>query len=211
MELDKNSLHHAYVIEGEESSVLPELLEFFENHLKVDVHKDPDIHINSYDTFYIEDGQIIRNLASLSSDRQIFVLSFRFITKEAQNSLLKLLEEPTPNTTFFLVVPNTSILLSTVLSRLYPLKVESSYDTGEAKEFLKMNMVDRAIFFEDIIKEKDKSSALIFLGNLERELYSMENMYPALSEVQIAEKYMYDRSASVKMLLEYVAAVVPRV
>lgn len=211
LNLDKDLLHHAYVIEGESDVALSELLEFFDKSLKVDIHKDPDIHINLYDTFYIEDSQIIRNLASLSSDRQIFVLSFKFITIEAQNSLLKLLEEPTKNTTFFLIVPNISILLSTVLSRLHHIKVDGVYDSKDAKKFLKMSTTDRLNFLEDIIKEKDKSSALLFLGSLERELYSIGDMYSLLSEVQIAEKYMYDRSASVKMLLEYIVVVVPKI
>lgn len=203
--MDVDQSHHAYVIEGEEASVLPSLLDF----LQIDTH-DRDIHINSYDTFYIEDSQIIRNLALLKSDRQIFVLSFRFITKEAQNSLLKLLEEPTENTTFFLIVPNTTVLLPTVLSRLHYIKGEGSVESTEAKEFLTMNVADRLVFFEDIVKDKDKSKALLFLGGLEKELHLKKDTYAALSEVQNAEKYMYDRSPSVKMLLEYIAVVVPR-
>jgi len=201
IDLDKDSLHHAYVIQGEERVVLPELLKLFPN--------EKDLHINSYETFYIEDGQIIRNLASLSSDRQLFILSFRFITKEAQNSLLKLLEEPNKNTTFFLIVPNTSILLSTVISRLYPLKVTSLYDLTDAKEFLTMTMKERLFFFNGIIKEKDKSAAILFLGNLERELYAREET-SVLPDVLLAENYMYDRGASIKMLLEYIAVVVPK-
>lgn len=194
MKIPKDNMHHAYAIEGNSKLIIPQVLVLFK--------KDTEIVQNLYDTFYIEDAQALKNLASLKGDRRVFILSFNFITIEAQNALLKLLEEPNKNTHFFLILPNVSILLPTVLSRLYLIKEDNNVDLTKAKKFLKLSVAERLSFFEEMIK--DKSVALSFLGELEMELY-IKKEYKTLKNIQIAEKYMYDRSPSVKMLLEYVA------
>ncbi len=66
-----------------------------------------------------------------TEDSRLVVFSFYHITLEAQNSLLKFLEEPPKNTTIILLTSTSTVLLPTVLSRV---SVCETVDQSEALE-----------------------------------------------------------------------------
>ncbi|WP_456452063.1 DNA polymerase III subunit delta' [Hydrogenimonas sp.] len=71
------------------------------------------------DDFLVEHAKEAVERAVLTSDREkVVVLSANFFTPIAQNKLLKILEEPPPNTHFLLLTPSKSGLLPTIRSRL---------------------------------------------------------------------------------------------
>jgi len=83
-------------------------------------------HKKEVDFSVFNDGglkiDLIRDItkeAYITSDKlKVIILVFNKATIQAQNAMLKILEEPPLNTIFILICPNKSFLLATVLSRL---------------------------------------------------------------------------------------------
>ncbi|MFA6353548.1 MAG: hypothetical protein WCW93_01295 [Candidatus Paceibacterota bacterium] len=188
--LDKNNLHHAYLIEGERSVIVKEIEEFLKS-LGVSTIGNPDfIHIQ-LDSFKIEDARNLKSYAnqkSFSLEKKIFIISANNFLLEAQNSLLKIFEEPIENTHFFLIVPDVNSLLKTLVSRFY--LISTKQDIGEVKEvekFITMPLKNRIDFIKELLTTEDeedeegneiivlnstRSKALRFLNALESVLYS---------------------------------------
>ncbi len=183
---------------------------------------DADFFDREYQTFTIDDAREIKLLAGTkpvnSTGKRIFILAMNGITIEAQNAMLKLLEEPAEYAYFFVIIPSSHLLLPTVRSRLHIIELEKSAGGVEAKEaraaavsFLGMSMAKRleAVkkLIDDIAKEKKPASAAVeFLNSLEeavKEEKGVKNGYKSLEAIELARKYANDRAPSMKMLLEY--------
>jgi DNA polymerase III delta prime subunit len=221
----KENLHHAYLIEGEREGVISKLLFFFEKELNFQTQNNPDFWQGEYDTFGIDEGRYInelQNKKSFSEGKQIFVIQTNFITREAQNSLLKMFEEPTPNTHFFIVMSSGEVLLPTLKSRLQIIKKRTSnvLQNEEVKNFLKMSVGDRlkfvSKFFGDNKKKipADKIGAINFLNQLEKTLREKTDIAKAtpeqifaFEEIIKARSYLNDRSPSVKNLMEHISLI----
>jgi len=211
------TLHHAYCIEGLHDEIFPELCKFFEKDLKVKIKANPDFWHGEFETFSIEDGHFIKEHHTRQNleEKQIFVISTRFMTHEAQNSLLKVFEEPTIDTHFFIITPSSDIFLPTLKSRLHIISKlstkESSQSSFEIERYVKGSRKDRLEILEDIIEEKDKGEAINFLNQLESYLYNKKGNYEnTLKQIIDMRSYLYDRSPSVKMILEHISLIVPQ-
>ncbi len=76
------------------------------------------------------------------------------LTTEAQNSLLKIVEEPPKDTLIVLISKNTDTLLSTINSRCLNLSLNIEKDTIRVKpEFLEGNYIDRVKLIDIIVKD----------------------------------------------------------
>ena len=151
------------------------------------------------------------------SGKKIFVISMNAITSEAQNALLKLLEEPAEYAHFFLIIPSSHLLLPTVKSRLSFIGSGSSALTNgysdEAKIFVISSIAKRLEqikkLAEEITKEKKtRHDAIELLDAIQAVVFEERGPKEgeqALSCIETARKYINDRSPSVKMLLEHVA------
>ncbi len=211
------SIHHAYGICGDRNTALSKVLVFIEKDLKTKIRGNPDFWMGEYETFGIDDGRKISDLHSTKpfGNKKFFVLVFDSITFEAQNSLLKLFEEPNPDNHFFIIVPNHEIFLPTLRSRLFLLDLgrEALEEEKSARNFLNSNQGERAKIIKEISDEKDKAKAINLLSALETELFIKDNRSEdlnfALQEIVKAREYMFSRSPSVKMLLEHIASVLP--
>ncbi len=131
--LDKNNLHHAYLIEGTRDEIVPEILEFFQN-LGVETVGNPDFIQISIDNFKIEEAFSLRSMSadksltvalSAQGGKKIFIICANSFSLDAQNVLLKMFEEPIENTHFFLIVPDANTLLKTLVSRFYFISIKS--------------------------------------------------------------------------------------
>ena len=208
----RNSLlAHAYLIEGESARTLPELIDFLEKELFVSTKGNPDVSFQDFETLTIDEVRALKGRAGKRavSGLKIFILQFGSAVAEAQNALLKLLEEPPANTHFFLLMPSGSSLLPTLRSRL---QTVSEAPRGErvaawGEEFLEMNAAKRIAFVKDIIGQKDAAAAKTFLNELERVLYERNTTdhTALLKEIQQLRRYLDGRSASIKMILEHIA------
>jgi DNA polymerase III delta prime subunit len=205
--------HHAYVIEGEESLVLPKLEDFFVSD-GIMLRGNPDYHVTLSEQFLIDDANKLIADAHLRSvgEKKIFIHSFGFITHEAQNALLKLFEEPPQGTHFFLIVPTVSLLLPTVRSRMQVIKASKDIEANETalskqvQTFLNANKADRMVLVKDIAA--DRSRAALFFDALEHALVKRTKSTETLEALYQAKNYIRDRGASPKILLEYLALMV---
>ena len=217
-QLNKDNLHHAYLLDGVFADVLAELEKFLEGELNFKVKANPDFWLGEFETFGIDDGRKIKEMQTRTAsagDKKIFIISANFITSEAQNALLKMFEEPTSGTHFFIITSNTSQILPTLKSRLQIIACPR-LDLGQAcprsslgQEFLKVSKAERLELLKPIIEEKDKQRAIEFLNDLEQELAGdVRKNHFALEEIQKVRGYLNDRGSSVKMLLEHIAVVI---
>lgn len=211
--------HHAYALVGGEPTRV-ELVKTLEKKHAVSVRGNPDFFSRSYENFTIDDARAVKSLSETKpvreGSRKIFLLTISAITTEAQNALLKLLEEPAEYVVFFLIIPSRHLLLPTVTSRLALLDGEresEAYDQAFVHEFIQAAPAARLkiiqSFLDDIAKERrTKQEAVDFLNAVQKFLYEERGPVrglKALEAVEIARKYMTDRAPSLKMLFEYAA------
>lgn len=235
--LQKDNLHHAYLIEGVRANILPDLIAHLET---LGIHKEgnPDFYELSYGSLKMADASYLRSFTdkkSIIDGKKIFLISADAILTEAQNTLLKLFEEPIPNTHFLIVVPDTNALLETFVSRFYTIKggENNKEEFIRAKNFLVMNRVERISFIQELLTgEEDEeddaedgaisqtstknAKAQAFLNALEHELHekffsskkSNTNLdfLDHLFKVRI---YLRQPGSSAKTLLESLALSIP--
>lgn len=226
------NLHHAYGLCGNMDEIVASLLKSITDDFKIIIIGNPDFFHEKFETLTIDDSRRIKEIAlgrQFSSDRpRIFVIELYGATREAQNALLKLFEEPEAGNHFFLIMPSSDMLLPTLRSRLQiinsPLSAHSPHEnplsekTVSAEIFIKKILGEKIAYVDalasDISDDKlAKHAALSFLNDLEKHLYTKslitnatkhkENL-PTFQAISHARTYMNDRAPSLKMLLEYV-------
>jgi DNA polymerase III delta prime subunit len=225
-----NLSHHANLLIGN-TQMRDRLISILGKEYKITAQGNPDFFIRNYETFTIDDAREIKILHSTRPvggsgkkgdvDRKIFVLAMNGATVEAQNAMLKLLEEPAEYAHFFLIIPSAHLLLPTVKSRLLissTLPKESVQKTSpnlleDVRGFLKATQTKRLDIVKKLVDEiskekKTKQDAIDFVNAIQEIVYTekgVKNGKSALEAIEIARNYLNDRAPSVKMLLEYVA------
>src|SRR3989344_4190800 len=97
--LEKNHLHHAYVIEGAREEIVPEVFDLKKS-LGIGTAENADVSHISLDSFKIEDARNLKSYATEKSfskqknGKKIFIISANSFLLEAQNTMLKMFEEP---------------------------------------------------------------------------------------------------------------------
>jgi len=214
--------HHAYCIEGDHTAVVPELRTLFEERLKVRIAGNPDVFIIERETFSIDDAHEISSRASrksFSGDTMFFVLIANSLGHEAQNALLKTFEDPQPGRHFILVVPHVEAVVPTLRSRFMHLSgkgISTSKKDSDILRFLGLTPRERLVMVKkmtDAIADGDmeRSEVARFIERLEREVYrKMPGSAPALRMLISTERDSASAGASMKILLERVALLLPR-
>ncbi len=211
--------HHAYFIHAFKDSV-----DKLKNHLKekfgISHVQNPDFYHEKFETLGIDESRRIKanhlTKGFVEGSKRIFIIEASGITHEAQNSLLKIFEEPNKDSHFFLIMPSPEILLPTLRSRLLIIKQgedqEKSAVFEKVEKFLKLSKKDKVAFVDEIAKDisdekANKSDAQAFLAALELAVYNKDGLKntAGLKAILKARDYMNDRSPSIKQLLEYVA------
>lgn len=139
---------------------------------------------------------------ALGNGSHQFVIVTRALTHEAQNALLKLFEEPPANTVFFLVIPHESILIPTLRSRLI-LTGSTATQSDIGLNFLEQSIKERLETVAKLAKDDPQT-----LGQIVREIgekYQDKLSSDSKRSLLLCEKYVYNRRASRKMLLEELA------
>lgn len=209
--------HHAYIIEaGRSATIKAAALEA--------VFPGEEIEVSefSFDTLGIDEARVISDLSSQhgwEGRRGIFVFA-NFITREAQNSLLKTLEEPLGGSVFFLVVPAKAELLPTVLSRLATLDIlpEELTIALDPAKFLSAGKPARLKMVGKFVtaladEERSRMESVRFVEALLKEIHERAKantaLLPAAAKLEQVRSYLYDRAPSQKMLLEHTALFLP--
>ena len=137
-ELEENRLSHAYIVESKDGTSSFHFARLVAMRLNCSVsracgkcpgclkilggtHPDVLLFPQEKERFVVADSRaIIENsmLAPMLSNYKIFILNnFENATEEAQNKILKLVEEPNSKTMFFICTKNTLGILPTIRSR----------------------------------------------------------------------------------------------
>lgn len=211
--------HHAYFIHSFKDGA-QRLKDYLKDKFAISHTQNPDFYHEKFETLGIDESRKIKeNHLSKSfkeGNKRIFIIEASGITHEAQNSLLKIFEEPHEDSHFFIIMPNAQVLLPTLRSRLLIIqKTEGGEETQaikDAENFLKLSKKEKIDFVDDLAKrisdeEANKSDAIEFLSALEFVLYKKENLknVQGLKAILKAKDYLNDRSPSMKQLLEFVA------
>jgi DNA polymerase III, gamma/tau subunits len=209
MEIDINNLHHAYLILGNENSTKAYIGTFFER-LKMKPLGNPDIIFWKEDKFGIDEARVLKNRVETKAfgDRKIFVITSPQITPEAQNALLKVFEEPTPNTHFF-ILAKRNYLLPTLLSRLYVINLLSEVVvTTTAKDFLKLDVSGRLAFIRNTTADENFTLP-DFIEELLFVIKEKDGVSKELKKVFELSKFANDPAANSRMILEHLALTLP--
>jgi len=226
--LDKNKLHHAYLLEGNKENILSEVLKFVET-LGISTNSPDFCHI-VIDNFKIDDAFYLKSMSSQMSitiSKKIFIISANNFSPNAQNALLKLFEEPIFNTHFFVIVPDSDGLFKTLISRFYVINLKES-ESGEvllAEKFVSMPLLARIDFIKElltepeniIIEDSTRAKSLKFLNALETVLHKRFSTQMSKGTFDIyyfeqifkVRQFLRQPGSSTKSLMESVALVVP--
>ncbi|MEK9131602.1 MAG: hypothetical protein AAB447_01685 [Patescibacteria group bacterium] len=224
--LHKDRLHHAYIIEGLHTDCVPTLLSFVETELAMPIVGNPNIWREHFEVFGIDEGRRLKEMQALrpaSGDKKLFILSVNSITREAQNSLLKVLEEPTVGTHFFFILPTISTLLPTIFSRVVLIKSASSEKDADqneamalAQKFSESPVAERLKIAKTLAESEEREVPRQFVNALERYWYdkicsNLSDYTKWFTTLSQCRSYLSDRAPSVKMLLEHLALSIPKV
>ena len=213
--------HHSYVIVGQRDTTVSQLLDLFSNKFGIVINSNPDFSVMHFESLGIDEARKVKELQSMKSlgnSKRIFVISTNAITVQAQNAMLKMFEEPTENTHFFIVVPSSSFFIDTLLSRVVLINTATyieSDKTLDPKKFLKATYPERLKMVEKFLKtykdnKENKSIANNFLSEIENILAKdVKGNKASLEKVLEIKKYIFDTSSSLKILLETASLVLP--
>jgi DNA polymerase III delta prime subunit len=175
-----------------------------------EAYKTPSIDVLHVvrDRFSIDDAREVSSQAQMrpfEAFKRVFVLVAQDIAVEAQNALLKLLEEPPAHALFYVVIPQTVQLLPTLASRLAFVPSEASFESSDAfSAFMDSSYAERLSAIAERTKEKDAVWIESILAGCEKTA-SAQSDETLLRSVIFARSYVKTKGASVKMLLEDVA------
>lgn len=208
---------HAFLVEGDEGS-LPEILDILRKN--GEATRGPDAYVRSYRGFGVDDARELCSRAGsrpLEAARRVFVIIFASATAEAQNALLKTLEEPPAGALIVFVTPSPYLLLPTVRSRAQTVRLSASTTQKvDLDQFMKARPEARMELLKPLVEkdeddERNIGPAVAFLAGLEEKLkdsITEKEGRAALRAIYRARSYIGDKGSLMKALLEQVALLV---
>ncbi len=147
-----------------------------------------------------------------SGTARLLVINLKSITFEAQQALLKILEEPVVSTLFLFVVPGEIAFIPTLRSRLQELTAITKGDLVNA-DFSEFKTATLAGRLSEIAKRTTKQD-VVWIENIKGGLkqYLKENNKieaKLLPDLALTLTHLNTRGASNKMLLENLAIALP--
>ncbi len=234
----EGTLHHAYLITGTIKGNLSYLHDAIKNIIGVDIKSYPDYHLYFTSSFSVDDSRLIIEKQKTKSfvgspengtGMRFFVIAAHSFTTEAQNGLLKVLEEPVSGNHFFILTTTEDVLLSTLRGRLHHIEGEKlSYDDldGWCNSFINADIVTRLLMVEKFLKEGEKNNDEKLIRHRSRDvlnqiekiffdqiLTNQKNQNLAISkfltELIKMKEYLNETSASPRLIFEYVVFICP--
>lgn len=204
-----NKLHHANIILGSEDhrSLVFEILE---KDLNFNIHQNPDFLLLQNESFGIDDARDLEKWAQgkpFTGKTKVSLLIVGSITFEAQNALLKILEEPPLGTYIFINIPNLGNILGTFLSRVRILDFakDDKAEDVDASKFFHSKIKERLAMIRSLSKKEDKNKIKNLIKDLEEVAY--KNCSKEMRNILTAKVFASVRGSSPKMILEWLACV----
>lgn len=142
------------------------------------------------------------------SNRKVYIIDDSdTMTTEAQNCLLKTLEEPPEYATIILICTNEDNLLSTIKSRCTRMHFES-IDTEQIRKYIKQNFPEQNIS-ENIINLSQGSIGKIIKLNENKNIYeNLENILLSMQNKDLVEiiqmsEEIYKTKEEISSILDY--------
>jgi DNA polymerase III delta prime subunit len=217
----KEDFFHAYVIGGHKDDAR-DFIESFLNDKKINLEKNPDVLISEHVIFTIDHVRNLREWLKLTplGEQKIYIVYATFITKEAENALLKTLEEPVAKTHIILATPKPEMLLPTLLSRVQVIIPDSTKNKGvhKVEEFIAMNIGERMEFVKNLVEKGDdeyasaevREKAVAFFDDLEK--YFSKNISKTtkdsarkIESILKLKKYLFSPACSTRNIMETLA------
>lgn len=134
-------------------------------------------------------------------DRKLIIIeNADLLTKEAQNSILKITEEPPEFTHIYLLVENYKNLLPTIISRSeFISKKGERVITQKANEFMNLSITEKFKFIDNLSK-LDKKQVQLFIDDMI--FYTREKKNYSNVEKLISFKNSLDSNVSKKLVLD---------
>jgi hypothetical protein len=208
--------HHAYLIVGSAEKGHEHALRMLAES-GVPVAGNPDVLSLPATELSVGDSRSLSAFASLNAigAKKYIIVSFSRATAEAQNALLKTLEEAPGNSIFFVAVDAEGHVLPTIRSRTVLLRIngEAGESTDDAKAFLAESYEKRLARVEKmasfVSKNQDRAPARSFITALLRVAHS--NAFPprALRDLLEADRYLRLQGSSTKSILGHLAVSLP--
>jgi len=203
-------LHHANIVTGKNCQSF--IFEILEKKLDFNAKANPDFLLVNNNFFGIEDVRNFEKWAMnkpLLSEVKVSLIITKSITREAQNALLKILEEPPLGTYIFINLESLGGLAPTFLSRIRILNKpkDDSGDSEIAKKFLSSEIGGKFSLIRSLLKKNDKDEMKDLIKNLEGIAYKSNSKPQDLKNILIAKILASTRGSSPKMLLEWLSCV----
>lgn len=204
-------LSHAYLFLGSSESLhLGEVKELIEN-----------LKISQADTFYLESEKNIKvaeikaliakiSLKPHSSKYKIFIIpKSDKLTREAANSLLKVLEEPPGQSIIILFARDEKNLLPTIISRCQKITFQNKQDfklSEQDKIFLeqinKKTIKEKFTLADEVSQREDLETTLdSWLGFYREKMLSGDEVTKIIEALISAKKYL-GQNVNTKLLIE---------
>ncbi len=223
--------HHAYFVSGDLESGIASALRFAKKTYALP-EESPDAVVLRYGLLSVDDARTIKEMAErapLAGDTKLLVVAAGRIFHEAQNALLKLLEEPPTGVVIVLIVPSAGVLLSTLRSRLLPLPLQGKKETAsselietflqgkkDAREKVVAKLLERAKSDKDQEKQAARLEALTLAEALALQAYAQaedENglgeYHAFLQDLHTFIPILSERSAPLKPIFEHILLTIP--
>lgn len=213
------NLHHAYVAVGNASRGASEVLAMLRAR-GIKTLGNQDVLTLFFSEFTVDAARDVSSYASLKAlkEAKYIIVTFSRATLEAQNALLKVVEEAPGSSIFFFCVDAAGHLLPTLRSRIIEVSLDSTLTLDEqpteVKEFLsgsfeeRLKMVDTMA--SEISKTQDRTSVRAFVKALLTSVHAKGATPAALRDLLDAERYMRIQGSSVKAVLGHLAVTLPR-
>ena len=174
-----------------------------------------DVFDRYFEQLGISDARELIRLAYIkpvSSDVLLLIVRTNFITFEAQNALLKVVEEPPVTTKFVFVTPPDCTLLTTLRSRFTQQEITTSTVSRneDFEQFVDSGYAERVTGIETALKQKNT----VWQRNIKQGLIgylkqTTDLSKESLSGLEFVARTLLTRGASNKMLLEHAALLLP--
>ena len=142
------------------------------------------------------------------SNRKVYIIDeSEYMTKDAQNCLLKTLEEPPEFVTIILIVSNENMILNTIKSRCLKINFEN-ISNDELKEYINKNL-DIREFTSNMIKASEGSIGKANNIYQNREIYiELDKIFNNIESYSITDvisklDVIYKNKENIEEILEY--------
>ncbi len=198
-------MHHAQLLEGTYEWALTKLPEIYRTPGADSVHyRGTRMSIGEVRTL-IQESYV----TPFELSERVFVLAYPEFTHEAQNALLKLLEEPPKTSRFYVVTNQSGRLLPTLRSRLASTFTEERVSHLEMlSEFQSLSYAERLALIAERNLKKDDVWAMSLMEAFE--VWAHEHRDVAFMQALLGLKpFFATQGASKKMLLEHLSLILP--